>query len=75
MAKCQICGKKNVIGRRVSHAENRSSRKFGANVQKITFYQGGIKKTMKLCTRCIKRLKKDGKMTKKAPEKKKSKKK
>lgn len=67
--KCQNCNKKTRVGRNVSHAENKSSRKFKANVQKITFYTvQGVKKTMTLCTRCIKRMKKDGKMFKINPK-------
>jgi len=53
-----------VAGRNVSHSEVRTLRKFKANIQKITFLLNGKKTTMTLCTRCIKRLKKNGKMVK-----------
>lgn len=69
MAICQICSKKTVAGRNVSHSEVRTLRKFKANIQKITFFLSGKKVTMNLCTRCIKRLKKDGKMVKLAEKK------
>jgi len=58
MAECQICTKKSVAGRSVSHSGRRSLRRFKANVQKVTFYQNGVKRTMNLCTKCLKRIKK-----------------
>ena len=71
MAKCQICSKTSIIGRNVSHSEVKTSRQFKANLQKITFFLDGKKKTMTLCAKCIKRLKKDGRLTKIKREKKK----
>ncbi len=69
MARCQRCGKKAISGRKVSHAENKSKRKFQPNVQKITYYTPeGEKVTKKLCTSCIKRMKKEGLLFKQPPE-------
>lgn len=59
MAKCQVCNKKTTVGRNRSHADNRTARSFGANLKKITFYLKGEKKTLTMCTKCIKRLKKE----------------
>ncbi|MBU1129848.1 50S ribosomal protein L28, partial [Patescibacteria group bacterium] len=53
------CGKKTRIGRNRSHAQNRSSRKFKANVQKVTLVIGGKKTSGEFCTKCIKRWKLD----------------
>ncbi|MBU2592852.1 50S ribosomal protein L28 [Patescibacteria group bacterium] len=73
MAVCDNCGKKSVVGRNVSHAENRTLRKFRANIQKITFMDQDSKTTRSFCTKCIKRLKKEGKIVslgkKELPEK------
>lgn len=44
---CSKCGKKTRIGRNRSHAQNRSSRTFKANIQKVA----GVW----LCTKCIKK--------------------
>jgi len=57
MAKCQNCGKKTRTGRNVSHSERKTSRKFRANIQKVTVTVGGLKMKMRLCTKCIKKLK------------------
>ena len=62
MAKCNICAKKSVSGNNVSHSEVKTKRIFGANLQKATFLLDGKKITMNLCTKCIKRLKKDNRM-------------
>ncbi|MBU1088939.1 50S ribosomal protein L28 [Patescibacteria group bacterium] len=59
MRKCDLCDKKTNIGRNRSHAQNRSSRTFRANIQKITLLINGKKLCGKFCTKCIKRLKLD----------------
>lgn len=53
MAKCQKCGKGPGFGNNVSHAQNKTKRKFAANIQKTSVYVNGQRKRMKLCTRCI----------------------
>jgi large subunit ribosomal protein L28 len=35
---CQITGKKTIVGNNVSHANNRTKRKFAANIQRKRFY-------------------------------------
>jgi large subunit ribosomal protein L28 len=69
MAKCDRCAKRAISGRKVSHAENKTKRKFKPNVQKITYYTPqGEKVTSKLCASCIKRMKAEGLMFKQPPE-------
>ncbi|RLC35605.1 50S ribosomal protein L28 [Candidatus Shapirobacteria bacterium] len=58
MRKCDACSKKTRIGRNRSHAQNRSSRTFRANIQKVTLSLGGKKVSGNFCTKCIKRMKK-----------------
>jgi large subunit ribosomal protein L28 len=54
MAKeCEICGKKPVYGRSISHAHNVSSRRFEPNLQRVrVLINGGIRR-IRVCTRCI----------------------
>lgn len=67
--KCQRCNKKARGGQNVSHAENKSTRKFKPNIQKKTFFdKQGNKKTMRLCTRCIKDMKRKDQMFYRPPE-------
>ena len=52
---CEVCGKKPVAGRSVSHSHRVSNRMFRPNVQKITIKdaKGRVRKA-NVCTRCIK---------------------
>ncbi len=55
MAKvCEICGKKPVYGNNVSHANNRTRRRWEPNLQRIRVKVDGGVKRMKVCTNCIK---------------------
>jgi len=50
---CKICGKKPMTGNNVSHAHNKTKRRWYPNLQKIrVVINGGIKK-IRVCTRCI----------------------
>lgn len=56
MAKrCDICGKGPQFGNNVSHANNKTRRRFNPNLQKVRVQlpKGGTKR-QKVCTRCIK---------------------
>jgi large subunit ribosomal protein L28 len=56
MAKrCEVCGKSPQFGNNVSHANNRTRRRFEPNLQSIRVQrsQGGAMR-MKVCTSCIK---------------------
>ncbi len=52
--KCEICGKKPLVGNHVSHAHNVNKRRFNPNLQNVrTVYNGRVQK-MVVCTNCIK---------------------
>lgn len=51
--KCEICGKSTVSGNNVSHAKNRTRRTWKPNLLKVRTMIGSTKKTIKLCTRCL----------------------
>jgi len=55
MAKvCAICGKRPVTGNNVSHAHNKTRRRWLPNLQKIRIAaKGGNAKSVRVCTRCI----------------------
>jgi large subunit ribosomal protein L28 len=55
MAKtCEICGKGPQFGNRVSHANNRTRRRFEPNLQTIRALVNGVAKRVRVCTRCLK---------------------
>lgn len=51
---CAICGKRPQTGNNVSHAHNKTKRRFLPNLQKIRVQmESGQVRQMKVCTRCI----------------------
>ncbi len=56
MAKrCEICGKGPQFGHNVSHANNRTKRRFNPNLQKIRVkLPNGATARQRVCTRCLK---------------------
>ncbi len=58
--RCEICDKKSQFGNNVSHANNKTRRRWKPNIKKLRVLMKGSVRTMKICTRCIK----SGKITK-----------
>jgi large subunit ribosomal protein L28 len=54
MAKrCEICGKRPVVGRNISHAHNVTPRRFEPNLQTVrAMINGGVRR-LRVCTRCL----------------------
>ena len=52
--KCAICGKAPVTGYNVSHAHNRTKRRFMPNIQSVRAKVNGRTKRLNVCTQCIK---------------------
>lgn len=50
---CEICGKGPSFGNNVSHANNKSSKIWRPNLQKIKAVRNGTVRSIKVCTRCI----------------------
>jgi large subunit ribosomal protein L28 len=50
---CEVCGRKAVVGRTVSHAHNVHSRRFEPNLQTVrAMINGGVRR-IRVCTRCL----------------------
>lgn len=60
--KCDICGKRPLVGNTVSHANNKSKTRSLPNLQKLRATVDGRTQRVLACTRCIKA----GKVTKAA---------
>ena len=60
--KCDVCGKRPLVGNTVSHANNKNKTRSMPNLQKIRADVKGRTTRMLVCTRCIKA----GKVTKAA---------
>lgn len=68
--KCYHCGKGNLYGRSHTHHRGvaggrwkkrapKTQRIFVANLQRVDIIENGKSKEVKLCTKCVKRVKKD----------------
>ena len=57
--KCDMCDKGRMMGHRVSHAKNRTNHAFKPNLQNKKITVGTRTMSVKLCTNCIKLMKKD----------------
>ncbi len=51
--RCEICGKGVVFGNNISHANNKTRRKWYPNLQNVKVRQGSRTVKMRVCTRCI----------------------
>ena len=51
---CEICGKGQVSGNRVSHSNIHSKRKWNANIQKVQIVENGKVRKANVCTSCMK---------------------
>ncbi|HUZ18239.1 MAG TPA: 50S ribosomal protein L28 [Spirochaetia bacterium] len=52
--RCDICGKGTVSGNKISHAHNKTKRVWKPNILKMQTVAAGHKKTIRICTRCLK---------------------
>lgn len=53
--RCELTGKESMFGHNVSHANNRTNRRFVPNLQKVTLHSDALRKDIKLriCTRAL----------------------
>lgn len=50
---CEVCGKKTVHGRSISHAHNVTNRAFKPNLQRVRALVDGQVRRILVCTRCL----------------------
>ena len=51
---CEICGKGPIVGHNVSHANNKTRRRFYPNLQRVRALVDGAARRMWVCTQCLK---------------------
>lgn len=51
---CEVCGKGPITGHNVSHANNKTPRRWYPNLQRARVVVDGAVKRIRVCTRCIK---------------------
>jgi len=52
--RCEVCGKGPSFGNHVSHANNRSTRRWYPNLQTVRTMVAGKRTRVRVCTSCIK---------------------
>ena len=53
MRQCAVCGKGPSVGNSISHAHNKSKRRWNPNLQRVKANLEGTVKYIKVCTRCL----------------------
>jgi len=51
---CEICGKGPIAGHNVSHANNKTHRRWYPNLQRVRAVVNGTTRRLRVCTRCLK---------------------
>ena len=60
MAKCAVCGKGVVFGNAVSHSHRKTNRAWKPNIRKVKVDENGSTRTVSICARCLRTMKKEG---------------
>jgi len=50
---CDVCGKGPQVGNNVSHANNRTKRRWKPNLRRIHTLSQGTVRYVRVCTRCL----------------------
>jgi large subunit ribosomal protein L28 len=51
---CEVCGKGPITGHNVSHANNKTPRRWYPNLQRARVVVNGVVRRIRVCTQCIK---------------------
>ena len=51
---CEVCGKSPSIGNNVSHANNKTPRRWNPNLQRVRAMVNGAPRRIRVCTQCLK---------------------
>lgn len=57
---CDVCGKNRMVGNNVSHSNIKTKRVQRPNLQRVHALVAGVRKHIRVCTRCLR----SGKVTK-----------
>ncbi len=50
---CEICGKRPQMGNNVSHANNRTKKRWKPNLRRVRALRAGTVRFVRVCTRCL----------------------
>ncbi len=60
--RCEICGKGPQTGMNVSHSHRRTKRRWLPNIVKKRVFVEGTWRTYRLCTKCLKKITRTGRL-------------
>ena len=52
-AVCDVCGKRPIFGKKLSHSHRRSNKRWDPNIQKVRAVVNGAPRRLHVCTSCI----------------------
>jgi large subunit ribosomal protein L28 len=55
---CDLCGKSLLFGHNVSHSKRATNRHWRVNLQKVRIQKGSTTASLKICSRCLRTLRK-----------------
>ena len=60
--RCELTGKESLYGHNLSHAKNRTNRRFVPNLQRVTLHSDALRRDVKLrvCTRALRSVQHNG---------------
>ncbi len=51
---CEVCGKRPITGHNISHANNKTPRRWYPNLQRARVVVNGVVRRIRVCTQCLK---------------------
>ncbi len=51
---CEVCGKRPITGHNISHANNKTPRRWYPNLQRVRVVVNGVVRRIRVCAQCIK---------------------
>jgi large subunit ribosomal protein L28 len=51
---CEVCGKRPITGHNISHANNKTPRRWYPNLQRARVVVNGVVRRIRVCAQCIK---------------------
>ncbi len=51
---CEVCGKGPIAGHNVSHANNKTNRRWYPNLQRARVVVNGVVRRIRVCAQCLK---------------------
>lgn len=51
--RCEVCGKGPRTGNNISHANNKTRRRWNINLRRVHALVNGVRRSLRVCTACL----------------------